>query len=82
MGELGTSLTSLTVPSYSTYATAWSNSQLPWRRLYVAFNGHVNGRLVFEPNCSRAAAGNDNVNPQSDPVLNTWQTWNVLIGMV
>jgi hypothetical protein len=38
--------------------------------------------VIFEPTYSRAAAGNGNPSPQADPVLNAWQTWNVLDGMV
>jgi hypothetical protein len=80
----GTLLSSLTSLSYSTYATAWNGSQLPWLRLYVAFNGDVNydDRLVFEPTYSSAGAGNGDPNPQPNVALNTWQTWNVLTGMV
>jgi len=80
----GTSLSNLTTLSYSTYATAWNGSQLPWLRLYVAFNGDVNydDRLVFEPVYSSAGAGNGDPNPQADVALNTWQNWNVLTGMV
>lgn len=80
----GTLLSSLTSLSYSTYATAWNGSQVPWLRLYVDLNndGSYDDRLVFEPTYSRAAAGNGNPNPQADPTLNEWQTWDVLNGMV
>jgi hypothetical protein len=81
---VGTSLASLTALSYSTYATAWNDSQLPWLRLYVAFNGDVNydDRLVFEPTYSSSGAGNGDPSPQPSVLLNTWQSWDVLNGMV
>jgi len=79
----GTALSALTTLSYSTYATAWNGAQDSFLQLYIDTNndGAYDDRLYFEPTYSRAAAGNGNPNPQADPALNTWQTWNLLTGM-
>lgn len=80
----GTMITALTSLSYSTYATQWNGSQLPYLQLYINNSGGttVDQRLVFEPAYSSATAGNGNPNPPQGPVsLATWQTWNALTGM-
>jgi hypothetical protein len=80
----GTSLSSITSLSYSTYATSWNGSQLPFLNLYVDTTGGstFNDRLWFEPVYSSATAGNNNPNaPQGPVALNTWQSWNALTGM-
>ena len=73
----GTAIADLTSLGYSTYATAWNGSQDTYMTIYLS-NGD---RLQFEPTYSRLAAGNGNPNPQADPALNTWQTWDALNGM-
>ncbi len=79
----GTRIDALTSLSYSTYATAWNGSQMPYLTLWLDTdgNGTRDDRLWFEATYSRAGAGNGNPSPQTDPVLNTWQTWNLLTGM-
>jgi PEP-CTERM motif len=73
----GTAIADLTSLSYSTYATSWNGQQIPFLNLYLS-NGD---KLWFEPDYSSAGAGNGNLNPQADPALNTWQTWDALNGM-
>lgn len=73
----GTEISSLTTLGYSTYATSWNGSQLPYLTIWLS-NGD---RLWFEPTYSRALAGNGNLSPQADPTLNTWQTWDAINGM-
>ena len=82
-GWAGTRIDALTSLSYSTYATAWNGSQMPYLTIYLDTdgNGTRDDRLWFEPTYSRASAANGNPNPQADPVLNLWQTWDALDGM-
>ncbi|HMP08475.1 MAG TPA: hypothetical protein PJ982_19165, partial [Lacipirellulaceae bacterium] len=82
-GAAGIRIDELTSLSYSTYATDWNGSQLPYLTIWLDLdgNGTRDDRLWFEPTYSRAAAGNGNPNPQADPVLNAWQTWDALDGM-
>ena len=79
----GTLLSSITTLAYSTYATQWNGSQLPFFNLYLDLTGDGvrDDRLWFEPVYSAAGAGNSNPSPQAAPALNTWQTWNLLTGM-
>lgn len=83
IGWAGTRIDQLTSLSYSTYASAWNGQQLPYLTLWLDLDGvpGVDDRLHFEPAYSAAGAGNGNPNPQADPALNTWQTWNALTGM-
>ncbi len=73
----GTPIANLTTLSYSTYATSWNGQQVPYLTMWLS-NGD---RLWFEPAYSSAGAGNGNLNPQANPALNTWQTWDALNGM-
>ena len=79
----GTRLDALTSLSYSTYATSFNGSQLPFVNLYLNFGTGItrDDRLWFEPTYSSAGAGNGNANPQADVAQNTWQNWNMLKGM-
>jgi hypothetical protein len=77
VGFAGTKIADLTTLSYSTFATAWNGSQLPYLTIWLS-SGDC---LWFEPAYSAAGAGNGNPNPQADPALNSWQTWNALTGM-
>jgi hypothetical protein len=79
----GTRVDSLTTLSYSTHATAWNGSQLPYLTLWLDLdgNGSRDDRLWFEPTYSSAGAGNGNPNPQPNVALNQWQTWDALNGM-
>lgn len=80
----GTRLGDLTSLSYSTYATDWNGSQLPYMTIWLDLdgNGSRDDRLWFEPTYSDGGYGNGNPNPQAPVALNTWQTWDVLTGMV
>jgi hypothetical protein len=80
----GTRLDALTSLSYSTYVTNWNGQQVPYLTLWLDTdnNGTRDDRLWFEPAYSELGAGNGNPNPQADVAANTWQTWNVLLGMV
>lgn len=77
----GTPIASLTSLSYSTYATAWNGQQDTFFDLYINTSGNVNGgyddRLIFEPDY-----GSVDFVPGGPPapVLNQWQTWNLLDG--
>jgi hypothetical protein len=79
----GTRLDALTSLSYSTYASSWNGSQLPFLNLYINYGSGTtrDDRLWFEPTYSSAGAGNGNPSPQANVALNTWQTWNALQGM-
>jgi hypothetical protein len=79
IGFVGTKIADLTTLGYSTFASAFNGSQLPF--LTISLN--TGDRLWFEPGYSAAGAGagNGNPNPQADPALNTWQTWDALHGM-
>jgi hypothetical protein len=77
IGFAGTKMSALTTLSYSTFATAWNGSQLPYLTIWLSSGD----RLWFEPAYSAAGAGNGNPNPQANPALNTWQNWNALTGM-
>jgi hypothetical protein len=77
IGFAGTRIADLTSLSYSTYASAWNGQQLPYLTIWL----DTGDRLHFEPTYSAAGAGNGNPNPQADPALNTWQTWDALDGM-
>ena len=80
----GTLLADLTDLGYSTYATSWNGQQVPYLTIWLDLDGigSHDDRLWFEPAYSEASAGNGNPNPQADVALNTWQTWDVLDGMV
>lgn len=80
----GTKLDDLTSLSYSTYITSWNGQQAPYLTLWLDTDndGVRDDRLWFEPAYSEAGAGNSNPNPQANVALNTWQSWDVLIGMV
>lgn len=67
-GYVGVVLSSITALSYSTYATAWNGQQLPYLMLYLS-NGD---RMTFEPTYSPT---------QGAVTLNTWQTWDAIVGM-
>jgi hypothetical protein len=70
----GTAIADLTSLSYSTYATDWNGSQLPYLTIYLS-NGD---RAIFEPPYS-----NNTAYPgrgQAAPALDTWQTWDALSG--
>ena len=86
LGWEGTKLADLTTLKYSTYATSWNGAQLPFFNIYLNLAGDVNGgrtdRLWFEPAYSNGLYGNNDPNPQADVALNTWQTWDILNGMV
>jgi len=77
VGFAGTKIADLTSLSYSTFASAWNGQQLPYLTIWL----NTGDRLHFEPTYSAAGAGNGNPNPQANPALNTWQTWNALAGM-
>jgi hypothetical protein len=77
VGFAGTKIADLTSLGYSTFASAWNGSQLPYLTIWL----DTGDRLHFEPTYSSAGAGNGNANPQGDVALNTWQTWNALAGM-
>jgi hypothetical protein len=79
----GTRLDALTSLSYSTYATSWNGSQLPFVNLYLNYGTGTtrDDRLWFEPTYSSAGAGNGNPNPQANVAQGQWQTWNMLTGM-
>jgi len=77
IGFAGTKIADLTTLGYSTYATAYNGSQLPFLNLSLS----TGDRLWFEPVYSAAGAGNGNPNPQADPALNSWQHWDALNGM-
>ncbi len=68
----GTVLSDLTSLAYSTYATAWNGSQLPYLTLWLS-NGD---RLWFEPDYSSTNFGRG----QAAPTLNSWQSWDALGG--
>lgn len=78
----GTRIDALTSLSYSTYVTSFNGAQVPWLTLYVDLNGDntYDDRLVFEPEYSNGQYGNGDPNPQPAVALNTWQTWNALVG--
>ena len=82
-GWAGIRIDALTSLGYSTFATSWNGSQLPFLTIWLDTNGDTvrDDRLWFEPVYSRAGAGNGNPNPQADPTLNTWQAWDALNGM-
>lgn len=83
-GFAGTPLASLTSLSYSTYVTQWNGAQVPYLTVWLDLdgNGSRDDRLWFEPTYSDGGYGNGNPFPQAPVALNTWQTWNVLQGMV
>jgi len=76
----GTMISALTALKYSTYATAWNGSQLPYLTIWVDYTGDTvaDDRLWFEPAYSTAAYSPPLV--QGPPMLNTWQTWDTLQG--
>lgn len=77
VGFAGTKIADLTVLGYSTYATTYNGSQLPFLTIWL----NTGDRLWFEPAYSAAGAGNGNPNPQAAPTLGAWQNWNALSGM-
>jgi len=80
---VGTRIDALTSLSYSTYATAWNGSQLPFVTIYVDTSGDstYEDRLWYEPAYSNGGYGNGDPNPQPNVALNTWQSWDMLNGM-
>jgi hypothetical protein len=77
IGFAGTKIADLTSLGYSTFASAWNGQQLPYLTIWL----DTGDRLHFEPDFSKATAGNGNPNPQDPAALNTWQTWDALNGM-
>jgi hypothetical protein len=77
----GTPIANITTLSYSTYAAAWNGEQDTFLDIYINTDGHpndgYNDRIIFEPDY-----GSQSFVPTGPPkpVLNQWQTWNVLDG--
>jgi hypothetical protein len=77
----GTPLSAITTLSYSTYAAAWNGQQDTFLDIYINTSGNAGGgyddRIIFEPDygSSDFVAGGP-----APPVLDQWQTWNVLNG--
>ena len=78
----GTLLSSLTALGFSTYATSWNGQQVPYLMLNIDWDGDgvVDDNIFFEPPYQTPASGNSALPNQGDAVLNTWQTWNALVG--
>lgn len=70
----GVRIADITALSYSTYATAWNDQQVPYLTIWLDLdgNGTRDDRLWFEPDYSNP--------PQPAAALNTWQTWDALNG--
>jgi hypothetical protein len=80
----GVPLSQLTSLSYSTYATAWNGSQIPYLSIEISTTGvgpaNANFRIFFEPAYQTPTSGNPSLPNQGSPILNTWQTWDALDG--
>lgn len=75
-------LSDLTALSYSTYATAWNGQQLPYLKvdLDLDHNGSIDDYLFFEPAYQTHTSGNPSLPDQGRAALDTWQTWDALVG--
>jgi hypothetical protein len=79
----GVKLANLTSLSYSTYVTSNNGQQFPFLKISISTlgNGVVDDALFFEPPYQQGAAdGNPSIPAQEVPLLDTWQSWNVLGG--
>ena len=88
----GLALSSITSLGYSTYATANNGQQFPFMEIAVSLDGSGSAvsedSLFFEPPYQSQSTGNPSLPNQGAPVppntspalMNTWQTWNVLVG--
>lgn len=79
----GTSLTGLTVLTYYTYVTSFgSGGQAPYIDLRVDLNGDgtPDDILTFEPIYQTGGYSGDAVPNQGAVALNTWQSWNAVVG--
>lgn len=78
----GTPLSNLSALSYQTYVSANDSCQAPFLILDVDTTGDGAGDdlLFFEPCYQTGTYGGANVPNQGDVTLNTWQTWDALVG--
>lgn len=78
-GYDGTKLADLTSLSYSTYVEQFAGDQAPYLILDIDRDGDgdIDENLIFEPVYQSEGFGNPS---QGDVVLNTWQTWDALVG--
>jgi hypothetical protein len=78
----GLALSNLTALSYSTYVTANNGQQFPYIELNIATTGvgAPDDILFFEPPYQTPGSGNPSLPNQGNTSLNTWQTWNALVG--
>ncbi len=82
-GYSGVLLSDLTTLTYATYVTAYNGQQFPYLRLEVTDGVGNYDSIFFEPPYQTPAAGGAAVtNDQGASILNTWQTWDVLNGVV
>lgn len=72
----GQLLSSLNALSFATYSVANNGQQFPLMQILLS-----NGDMVsFEPPYQTPSTGNKYLPNQGVPLMNTWQTWNALVG--
>lgn len=77
-----TELADLTELRYWTYDVQNNGQQWPYIILQLDLNGddQVDDLIFFEPAYQTPASGNPSLPNQGNPVLNSWQQWNALVG--